>query len=140
MIDGNGRVKLPIRMLKDFQSFEKKEVVVHCLPENALAVYPMDVWHQMRMEEPRPAVRAADSLAYRRRLRRFGAFTQMERLSNQGRLTIPVLFRDSLRLQPGSRAVIVGAEIGVEIWGERLWQEELAEIKEYESQRLQQEQ
>ena len=126
-------------MLKELQAFEKNEVVLHCLPENALAIYPTEVWRQMRTEEPRPAVRAAGSLAYRRRLRRFGAFTQIEQLSNQGRLTIPVLFRDSLSLQPGGRAVIVGIEIGVEIWSETVWDKELAAIKEYESQRLRKE-
>ncbi len=137
LIDRNGRIRLPARLLDDFLSFDEREVVVHCLPENALAVYPLAVWRQMRADEPRPAARAGGSLAYRRQLRRFGAFTQSERLSNQGRITIPGLFRESLRLMPGETAVVVGCEIGVEVWNLALWQREFAAIRDYENHRSQ---
>ncbi len=135
LIDQNGRVKLPTRLLRDFQDFDQPEIMLHCLPENALAVYPLSIWKQMRENQPRPAAKAGDSLYYRRQLRRFGGFTLAETISKQGRITIPPLFREPLSLTPGSSAVAVGCEIGVEIWNSELWRQEQEMIREYE-QRL----
>ncbi len=135
MIDASGRVRLPTRLLADFRAVDNRRVVLHCLPENALAIYPVSIWRQMREREPRPASRAGVSLAYRRQLRRFGAFTQEDELSNQGRITIPVMFRQPLRLLPGTPSVVVGCEIGVEIWNEEAWRDEYSALLDFE-QRL----
>ena len=137
LIDRNGRVRLPTRMLADFQDIDQRQVVLHCLPENALAIYPLSTWQQMRSREPRPAAKAGSSLAYRRQLRRFGGFTQMDELSNQGRITVPPLFREPLSLLPGTASVIVGCEIGVEIWNAQIWQDEHRAITEHEQRRAQ---
>jgi DNA-binding transcriptional regulator/RsmH inhibitor MraZ len=86
----------------------------------------------MRQAEPRPAARAAGSIVFRRQLRRFGALSQLERITNQGRITIPVPFREILKLQPGTEAVLVGTEIGVEVWNAEVWQNEFAVLAEHE--------
>lgn len=134
LIDANGRLKLCPRFLELFRS-AADEIVLHCLPEGALGVYSPQVWQQMRQFEPRPAARAANSLLHRRQLRRFGALTHTERLTNQGRLTIPAQFRDRLNLQPGSEAVTVGCEIGIEIWNAEAWLTESEEVMNHELQR-----
>ena len=74
-VDANGRIKLSPRVIEDF-SARGKDVVLHCLPEGTIAVYPEDVYHEMRKHENNPAERAADSIVFRRTLRRFGAWTQ----------------------------------------------------------------
>jgi DNA-binding transcriptional regulator/RsmH inhibitor MraZ len=134
LIDANGRVKICPRFLELFRAMGDK-VVLHCLPEGALAVYPQQAWQQMRQFEPRPAARAATSLLHRRQMRRFGALTQIERLSNQGRLTIPNLFRDRLNLGPGAEACMVGCEIGIEIWNAGAWLVEAERVTEHELER-----
>lgn len=130
-IDANGRVKLSPRFLVDFRR-HGSDVVMHCLPERALGVYPVSLWLQMRQAEPRPATRASQSIVFRRSLRRFGAVTQVEQISNQGRITIPASFRSLLGLPPGSEAVLVGTEIGVEVWTTEAWQTEFRLLTEHE--------
>ncbi|MFO7821418.1 MAG: hypothetical protein R6V56_05125 [Lentisphaeria bacterium] len=130
-IDANGRVKLAARFLRDF-SDTSGTLVLHCLPEGALGLYPPDTWAQMRQDEPRPAARAASSVVFRRQLRRFGALSQVETLSKQGRVTIPPQFRQVLGLAAGADAVMVGVEIGLEIWPEVKWQQEFETLHAHE--------
>jgi len=104
------------------------DIVIHCLPEGALAVYPEDIYLQMRKAEPRPAEKAASSMVFRREMRRFGAMTQSDKLSTQGRITIPQMYRDYAELHPGAEVIVLGTEIGVEIWKADKWQEEFGKI------------
>ncbi len=48
--------------------------------------------------------------------------------SDLGRITIPSGYRKKLGLNPGNEIVVVGAEIGVEIWNAARWEEELEKI------------
>jgi MraZ protein len=133
-IDQNGRVKMPPRLLDPFKKVGL-DVVVHCLIEGALAIYPENTWMQMRGGEPRPAQKTADSVVFRRQSRLFGAFSQPQTVTGQGRITIPPLFREQLELLPGTEAIVVGAEIGIEIWNKQRWLAELEKIQEHELQR-----
>lgn len=127
-VDSNGRVKFSPRTNSDFSDKCNGEVVLHCLPEGALAVYPEEVYMQMRRAETRPAEKAGNSLVFRRNLRRFGALTSSEKISAQGRITVPAGFRNILELNPGEEIIVVGAEIGVEIWNAAKWDAELLKI------------
>ena len=133
LVDANGRVKLSARFVADFGAAGER-VVLHCLPEGALGVYPPAVWQQMRDGEPRPAG-AVESIVFRRELRRMGALTQAGEITNQGRITVPGQFRGLLNLEPGTEAVIVGCEIGVEIWNAKNWQNESQLLREHERQK-----
>ncbi|NOY74876.1 MAG: hypothetical protein GXP32_03685 [Kiritimatiellaeota bacterium] len=130
-IDANGRVKFSPRIFSDFKEKCDCEVVLHALPEGALAVYPEDIYSNMRRGEAKPAESAGGSLVFRRNLRSFGAFSSSERISAQGRITIPPAFRERLGLVPNNEIVVVGVEIGVEIWSIELWSEELSKIDEH---------
>lgn len=134
LVDANGRVKLCPRYLKLFREAGEK-LVLHCLPEKALAIYPSSVWQQIRQEDPRPVNRIADSLVSRRHLRRLGAFTSVEQLSNQGRLTIPPQFRERLNLLPGSEIYAVGCEVGIELWHAEMWLAESEAMTSHELER-----
>ena len=134
-IDSNGRVKLSPKTITDFKNRCSGEVVMHCLPEGGLAVYPEDVYISMRSAEQNPAEKAGNSMLFRRNLRRFGALSSSERLSAQGRLTIPSGFRKQLDLEPGNEIYIVGVEIGVEIWSAARWESELAKINSHASEK-----
>ena len=130
-VDANGRIKLSPRFIADFQSRCSGEVVMHCLPEGAIALYPEEVYLQMRSEVNNPASKVAGNLAYRRTMRRFGSMSRSEKLSAQGRVTLPVGFREYAQLVPGAEAVVVGAEIGVEIWNAERWQAEILKVDEH---------
>ena len=82
----------------------------------------------MRGAEEKPVERASNSLLFRRSLRRFGAMSQPQVISKQGRLTLPPAYRDYADLQSGTDTVVVGVEIGVEIWNAQRWAEELKVI------------
>lgn len=139
LIDANGRVKLPPRFEQDFRKAGALEIVLHCLPEGALAVYPPAVWEQLRAQEAQAALKVVSSIVARRQLRRFGAMTQTEPLSPQGRITIPPGFRSALALEPGSEVMVVGSEIGIEIWNAARWQKEMQLLGEHETLRAEME-
>ena len=135
LVDANGRVKLCSRFEKEFKSGGSTEVVLHCLPEGGLGVYPPAVWEQIRAAEDAVIAKSATSVVARRQLRRFGAMTQVEELSNQGRITLPQGFRETLELLPGNDVVLVGCECGIEIWNLGRWQEEQRKLLEHEALR-----
>jgi len=130
LMDANGRVKLSPRLLADFAR-DGNDVVLHCLPEGAVAVYPEKVYEAMRRPEANAAERAAQSMVFRREQRRFGAWSVPQRISAQGRVTIPPEFRDFAGLSAAGSVVVVGVEIGVEIWDRARWQEEQKKLMEH---------
>ena len=134
-VDANGRLKLSPRFLSDFGSKEATDIVLHCLPEGAIAVYPEDVYLEMRSAESKPAAKVGSSLVFRRSLRRFGSMSQPQVISKQGRLTLPPAYRDYADLHAGTDTVVVGVEIGVEIWNAKRWAAELDIINGHVSEK-----
>ena len=130
LMDANGRVKFSPRLLADFAK-DGNDVVLHCLPEGAVAVYPEKVYEAMRRPEANAAERAAQSMVFRREQRRFGAWSVPQRISAQGRVTIPPEFRDFAGLSAAGSVVVVGVEIGVEIWDRARWQDEQKKLMEH---------
>lgn len=130
-VDSNGRVKFSPRVVSDFLKNCNGEVVLHCLPEGALAVYPEDIYLEMRRVESKPAEKAGSSMVFRRNIRRFGALSSPEKISRQGRITIPGGYREMLELDPGEEIVVVGVEIGVEIWNVARWNRELSRLNSH---------
>ena len=131
LIDANGRIKFSPRVIKDFSKNNGYEVVLHCLPEGALAVYPENVYLQMRKAEPNPIEKASSSVVSRRVNRRFGALSRSEKITAQGRITIPAPYREYAGFYSGKEVVVVGCEIGVEIWAPERWAQELDRINEH---------
>ena len=82
-----------------------------------------------------PAQRAAGSMVFRRTLRRFGAWSQSEKISAQGRITLPAEYREHAGLLPGGEVMVVGNEIGVELWSRERWMEEQKMILEHEREK-----
>ena len=128
LMDANGRIKFSPRVLEDFAR-SGSEVVLHCLPEGAVAVYPEKVYESMRNAEPNAAERAGKSMLFRREQRRFGAWSMPYKISTQGRITIPPEYRDFAGLS--ANVIVVGVEIGVEIWDRARWMEEQKNIMEH---------
>ena len=138
-LDKNGRIKFSPRIIADFKEACGGEVVIYCLPEGAIAVYPEDVYMQMRRKEARPAEKAADSILFRRSMRRFGALSKSEKITGQGRITIPQAYKNSAGLLDGSEVIVVGVEIGVEIWSLERWNEEMSTMNDFIAQKHEQE-
>jgi len=130
-LDSNCRIKFSPRVIKDFLQESEGGIVLHCLPEGALAVYPEPVYLKMRQMDLESEKKTAESLVFRRTLRRFGALSSFETISRQGRVTIPTGFREMTSLNPGTNAVVVGIEIGIEIWNVENWQKELEKIQKH---------
>jgi DNA-binding transcriptional regulator/RsmH inhibitor MraZ len=130
-VDKNGRIKLSSRFISDFLEGGSPDIVFRCLPEGAVAVYPENIYLQMRRSESRPAERAAASLVFRRSMRHFGALSHSDRISAQGRVTLPQVYREHGGIVPGGEVFIVGIEIGVEIWSVERWVEELRVVNEH---------
>lgn len=130
LLDASGRVKLSPRVLEDF-AHSGNEVVLHCLPEGAVAVYPENVYQKMRTAAADAAERAGQSMLFRRELRRFGAWSVSQRITQQGRITIPPEYRDFAGLKTGGNTVVVGVEIGIEIWDLERWKAEQMNCMEH---------
>lgn len=134
-LDANGRVKLSPRFIADFKDSGEGDVVFFCLPEGGLAIYPEEIFLRMRKAELENAEKAVDSVLHRRRMRFSGAMTTSARISNQGRITIPNFMREDSGLEAGSEAVMVGIEIGVEIWSAERWALELDKMKKHRNEK-----
>ena len=130
-LDANGRIKFSPRIIKDFSRTGALDVVLHCLPEGALAVYPEKIYLQMRNHEQNPAEKASYSIVFRRMIRRFGALSHSEKITAQGRITIPAPYREYAELRPGKEAIVVGCEIGIEIWNPDHWKVELDRMNKH---------
>ena len=130
-IDSSGRIKLSQRAMADFSEESQGHVVLRCLPEGALALYPENIYLRMRQGEPDPAEKAASSLLFRRTLRHFGALSQPDEISAQGRITLPPAYREHAEITPGTEVVVVGIEIGLEIWSTERWAEVLRKVNEH---------
>ena len=125
--DKSGRFKLPPRILADYLAKGNSEVVIYCLPEGCLGIYPLDVWQAMRADE---RVLDGGSMLKRREMRRFGALSTSVLISKQGRLTIPTNFRDVCSLAE-TQQLLIGSEVGMEIWNTVQWEQELAIVNQY---------
>ena len=68
-------------------------------------------------------------MLFRREQRRFGAWSTPEKISTQGRITIPPEYRDFAGLS--GNVIVVGVEIGVEIWDRARWMEDQKNIMEH---------
>ncbi|MBR2434556.1 MAG: hypothetical protein IKB22_03710, partial [Lentisphaeria bacterium] len=129
-LDANGRIKLSPRVLADFER-SGADMVLHCLPEGALAVYPEQTFLEIRGAEDHTPQRAGESFVARRTMRRFGSMSMNVTLSPQGRLTIPDHFRDYAGLDGKSGLVVICVEIGIEIWSAARWEEEQKRIQDH---------
>ena len=139
-VDANGRLKLPQQFIDSFFQQDKSgEIILHCLNEGALALYPVHTFKEMRYRELQQQDKIANSLLMRRNLRRFGAMSCPETISRQGRITIPESYRTRCALANGSPVMVIGVEIGVEIWNLDRWNKELEDIASYEKLRAQSE-
>lgn len=137
VLDANGRLKLPPLLLMDLAANnDSGRVMMYCLPEGCLAVYPMSEWENQRRQGDSIAGDLLNDAALRRQHRRIGALSQSDVISNQGRITIPVMFRDMLGLQAGSEIMLVGAEKWVELWSIKAWEQELNIIADHEQKRV----
>ncbi len=131
LVDGNGRIRLTQRWVDDFMRRCGGEVVIHGLPEGGLALYPEDVYRDMRAQEIGKFEQLGTSFALRRSLRRFGALTCVDTITRQGRITLPAPFREYAGIAPGSEICLVGVEVGVEIWDQEKFAAEMRAIAEH---------
>ncbi len=138
-MDGNGRIKLSQHFVDDFIARSNGELVIHGLPEGALALYPEDVYMEMRRQELAAVERVASSFAARRSMRRFGALSVSYTITRQGRISVPESFREYGALTPGNEVYVIGVEIGVEIWNVERYRQEMAEIREHMTAKCSQE-
>ena len=128
LVDANGRVRLTQRWVDEFLRQCRGEVVMHGLPEGAIALYPEAVYQEMRAREIGNLDQLGASFALRRSLRRFGALTHQDVITRQGRVTLPAAFREHAGITPGKEVCIVGVEVGVEIWEPSRFAAEMQEI------------
>ena len=134
-VDSNGRIKLSPAALANFGGCGAG-VVLRCLPEGAVGVYSESVFLKMRQSGAEDALpKAASSALFRRNLRMLNAMSQPVTVSPQGRITLPPDFRAFAGLNDSPEAVVVGVEIGVEIWSMSRWNEEQKKIMAFASER-----
>lgn len=138
-LDSAGRLKLGAGVLKDFQRHTAGDVVLYCVPEGAVGIYPPVYWPQIRGEAEPGCPGARDNVVRRRLKRRFGALSQGASISNQARITIPPLFRQFAGLEAGGEVLVIGCENGVELWSPGRWEAEMAEIEDYFARRSERE-
>ena len=139
LLDSNSRLRLTPHFVEDFTRRCNGEIVMLGLPEGALALYPEDVYTEIRHRELGALEIVGSSFTARRSLRRFGALTQPDTITRQGRVTIPAGFREFAGIEINKEVVVVGAEIGVEIWAPDRFETEMKAIQEHLMKKREQE-
>jgi len=132
LVDANGRIRLTQRVVEDFLREGASDVVMHGLPEGCIIIYPESVWKRMRASVLNTPEQIGSSFSVRSAMRRFGALTASENISKQGRITLPALLRQHANLDSGTEAVVVGVEIGVEIWESSRFYQEMESARQRE--------
>ena len=127
-MDANGRIRLSPRFVNDFLTRCGGEIVLHGLPEKAIAVYPEEVFREIRKKELSSLDALGGSFVSRQSFRRFGALSQPDVISRQGRVTLPEALREYAMLEPGREVYVIGVEIGVEIWSPEAYRKEMTAI------------
>lgn len=136
VLDANGRIKLPPLVLSDLSDGNDVErLMLYCLPEGCLGIFPLAEWNRMRQHKGDDQGDLLNDAALRRQYRRIGSLSRSETITNQGRITVPVMFRELLGLKAGSEVMVVGAEKWVEVWSMTAWEQENQIISDHEKKR-----
>ena len=130
-LDANGRLKLGARLQNSFASYGSQTVVLYCLPEGGIGIYPVAEWEKIKPDLKPVQQQFTGSMMARRRMRMMGAMTSKENLSNQGRITLPQMFREMCGIESGSEVMLVGSEFGVEVWSAEAWQREMLLMQQH---------
>ena len=130
-VDANGRVKLSSRLQQEFASYDSLSVVLYCLPEGGIGIYPISEWEKIKPNLDAVKQQFTGSVLARRRMRMLGAMTHKEKVSNQGRITLPQMFREMCGIEPKKEVMVVGSEFGVEIWSSEKWMQEMQLMQEH---------
>ena len=139
LLDSNSRLRLTPHFVEDFTRRCNGEIVMLGLPEGAIALYPEDVYTEIRRRELGSLEIIGSSFAARRSLRRFGALTQPDTITRQGRVTSPAGFREFAGIEINKEVYVVGTEIGVEIWAPDRFDAEMKAIQEHLMKKREQE-
>lgn len=130
-LDASGRLKLGARLQQSFAAYGSSTVVLYCLPEGGIGIYPMAEWQKIKPELQAIQQQFTGSILARRRMRMMGSMTSQENLSNQGRITLPQMFREMCGIEAGSEIMVVGSEFGIEIWSPERWQKEMELMQQH---------
>jgi len=133
-VDANGRIRLTPRFAAEFERLGAA-VMLHLHPEGALGVYPQCVWDEMSRQDDQAVRQTLTDVRLRRQGRTVWPWTEPERVSNQGRLTIPHSFRTIAGLEPGTEVAVVGCGFRLEVWNASRWDEEMRLVMEHARRR-----
>jgi len=124
-LDEKGRIPLP----PNFRRQTKGSVMLKRGMDKCIEVYPADVWGKLAGELAAKAV----SPLKRRRLNRmiFGSAFNVS-FDRQGRIMLPAGLREYAEI--ADVAAVVGANDRIELWNEKLLEEEEAIAKQQEAQ------
>ncbi len=114
-LDDRGRVAIPAKYRASFA----QGAILTIGPEGCVEVYTPEGFEEMSKDI---ASESPKTLAGRRARRRFDAQAFETELDRQGRILIPVRFRQMARLN--GAVVIIGRRECLEIWEPSAWQQE----------------
>ncbi len=131
LLDTSGRLKLSARLQQSFTNYGSTTVVLYCLPEGAIGIYPLTEWEKIKPNLEAIQRDFTSSVLARRQMRMMGSMTTQETLSNQARITLPQLFREMCGIEAGMEVMVVGSEFGIEVWSLPRWQTEMKLMQQH---------
>ena len=125
-LDQGGRIKLPLWVQGAFSEIGKSEVMIYCLPEGCLAVFPLSQWQVYRQHTGQ--LNELQEIEYRRHERLVGAMSFPGEVTSQGRLQLPEHLMEAASLKKENTVILIGAEKWFEIWSLERWEVERKQI------------
>ena len=113
-IDEKGRISLPVKFRKEMG----KSVVMTRGLDKCLFIFTNKEWTVLSKQLSSSPWLKSDTRAFNRRI--FGGATELE-VDTIGRILIPEFLKTEANLEKAPRAVLVGVDNRVEVWGEKVW-------------------
>ncbi|WP_412061394.1 division/cell wall cluster transcriptional repressor MraZ [Rubrivirga sp. IMCC45206] len=112
-IDGKGRMPVPAKMRRSLSPAAKETFVATRGLENCVFLYPLDAWEEIETAVGQLNQFDPEARAFVRTIFRWAEELTMD---SQGRIALPKPLVEFAGLQPGTKALAIGALDRIEVW------------------------
>ncbi|MDT0630204.1 division/cell wall cluster transcriptional repressor MraZ [Rubrivirga sp. S365] len=130
-LDSKGRLPVPAKMRRALSPDAKETFVATRGEEQCVVLYPLDYWEG----EIEPRMRGLNMFNQEDRVfvRQLNRWADEVTMDGQGRIAVPKPLVEFAGLQPGEKALVIGAFDRLEVWDPTVFESHINDQPDYES-------
>ena len=130
-LDSKGRLPVPAKMRRALSPDAKETFVATRGEEQCVVLYPLDYWEG----EIEPRMRGLNMFNQEDRVfvRQLNRWADEVTMDSQGRIAVPKPLVEFAGLQPGEKALVIGAFDRLEVWDPAVFDAHINDQPDYES-------